>query len=281
MRFKKLYMTLFFSLASTLAGYAQEEQTSGSAIRGELNFLYSHILAGKQIGLGGFGSDFHSVLTPVGRFLNDVENEIWAKQPLFNLGLEGNLILKSLYQSDAITLSPILSYSLRYSHERYRIAYDPDMIHPENPIPVGQLGGPGSVEDIQLHSLINQLSFGVRMEHGESAFYSQLSLGVLFYTPLSLKWKRQAYDAQGNPTVDATHSVGLGESLLVSGSTDSHEAGVHILSLRGTSEFLASIGARIGYGPVFVGINYATNMRVNVVSFDIGLTLYPVARSNS
>lgn len=276
MRKYNILFFMFILLFYKTVLFAQAEQAKPKNIEGELNFTYSHLFNSVKLNLGGFGNDFHTALSPVARFAQ--LDEIQAKQPLFNLGLEG-VVLIPLYSNDHVKLFSSLGYGAKYSYEGYQIEYSPDNAD-TNGVKVGSFGGPGSKENITLHAMTNQFDIGIRIKHAKSLLYGNISLGVLFYSPLHLRWDRYALDADGLLVDKKTHHVSVGQSKIIDDGA-SGNTGSHRLSLRGTSETLATFSGRVGYGPFFLGATYATNIRVHTVSIDVGLTLHPFLRSNN
>jgi hypothetical protein len=268
MHFRDIYFIGILLLGTTLPLLAQEESLPEMRMSGEFNLAYS------QSVMGGFGSDFYRVINPIARFAEseDVRHAPWPK---VHVGLEG-VFLMPLYQNSNIQLFSSLSYSLKYSHERYELSF------PDAPgsAPVDAFNNRRGQDLVLLNALTNHFNFGVRIQHQKSRLYGNVGLGVLLYNPFHLEWQRRNYDADGNQIGSRVHSVRGNQTVRIDDMPTAQQAGVHQLALRGSSEVLFALAGRIGYGPIFVGVSYATNIRVHNLSVDIGFTLYPQAGGN-
>ncbi|NIZ40619.1 hypothetical protein PVA45_03715 [Entomospira entomophila] len=288
MQFKSIYIFGFFTLLSMFA-YAQETQASKIGIKGEINFNYSHLIGGKGVGLGGFSQDFMNIVPAMGRFQHD-RTQVNLRHPSYNIGVAGNVQIP-IYDNAHIRIYTSLEYGIRYSYERSDIFYarnttiDPgtgnelDESYPTMPT---QFGGPGNTDTLRVHALINQIHFGFRMEHVHSRLHAGFMIGTTFYNPLHARWTQRRQQTGSNAPADWIQSVDYevtGRETILIGK----EAGAHaqIFSLGGTSEVLLSLQGRVGYGPLYLGVTYSTNVRVNVVSFDVGFTLHTFGKRSS
>ncbi|NIZ46886.1 hypothetical protein PVA44_03580 [Entomospira nematocerorum] len=293
MHLKSIYILGFFALFSAFA-HAQEEQESTVGIKGEINFNYSHIIGGKGIGLGGFSQEFINIVPAMGRFQHN-GTQVNLRHPSYHIGAASNIHVPIFY-NEHVRLYTTVEYGIRYSYERSDIFYAPNIIIDPNmgeeinisaPSSPNHFGGQGNTDTLRVHALINQVHFGLRVEHATTAFHGSFMIGTTFYTPLHARWTRRRQQPVGMPsdssippewTQSVDYEVTGNETLLMGKDGANHS---QIFSLAGTSEILLSLQGRIGYGPLYLGVTYSTNVRVNVVSLDVGFTLHTFGKRSS
>lgn len=213
----------------------------------------------------GYGQRLGSLVSSAGRGLGYDAQKL---EPFsFNLGIEG-AVLKSLYENDFLHIQVAGLYSLKYDFENFSFTYgDP----PPGVPPTGGIGGSGGgqlypgkglKDRYNMQSLVNRIVLGGRTTLKRVPLWLQAGGGVLFYNPFYLEYSRWSGDK---------YKVWAFQHKRVNFSSYDLD-----FSLQGTQESLAVVEVRLGYGPVYVGFEYATNWRVNAMNVQLGVNLYPL-----
>ncbi len=241
------------------------------AVSGELNLSYQQMF-------GGYGSSFFET-SSLARyfnsfFLDDEGNYTGSgsaklKQPSFNVGLEG-VLLVPIAQTNKVSWHFVSSYAVKYDHSRYSLPL------------IARSGAAGKPTDDNLfgnetymyNAITNQANAGVRVTGINNGVYGQFTLGGLLYTPFNAVYTRidtnQANRPAGRWSVSGNQTGWIPGYLADTGLADKYE-----FNLRGSSEILMVLEARVGYKFVYAGFSYATNVRVNTFGVQLGFTLAP------
>lgn len=240
------------------------------AVSGELNLSYQQMF-------GGYGSSFFetsSLARYFNSFIYDADGNYagsrtaTAGQPSFNVGLEG-VMLVPISQTDTVSWHFVSSYALKYDHSQYkltRVDHEGVSGAPNSPTVAG-------VDRYIYNAITNQLNAGVRVTGRNNGVYGQLTLGGLLYTPFNAIYKRAETGIAGRE--NGQWSVSGNNSVRITDNTTVNMPGDFDFNLKGTSEILMVMEARIGYKFVYMGFSYATNVRVNSFGLQLGFTLAP------
>lgn len=259
----RFYWLIKLLLIGSLLSWPLIAQEEAPRVRGELNLRFDTQFL-------GFGSDYHAAVPAMGRYVQ--KRDLHQHIPGFSIGLEG-VLLTPLHQGRNVRLYTSFGYHIAYSHEQYRIFYrdTPSFTNEGTGVLPGSEGYTGMTDRVFINAITNHFNVGIRIQHQHSRLYGNISFGVLFYNPFNMRWRRQSANGY------RTYSVTGGQSQLISDNrVDSTN---FFFWLRSTSEVMATLSGRVGYGPVFMGITYATNVRVNSLSVDLGVNLIPTRRS--